>query len=162
MRRLICTFVVRIWLKQVFSWRSSYDYKYECTVLSPLITVSCAHETNTNEPRHDKTNKMSVRPVWSESLLCTHWVAKDPNFLHADSENSDQTGHPRLIWVSPGRRLILLVLSWGGSNQYSHDGTKENNCMNFPALCCFSYHHDLCSRCTRCHQRQPLINPLRK
>ena len=50
------------------------------------------------EPRHDKTNKISVRPVmtqislgirpvWLESSLCAHWVAKDPRFLHADSEN---------------------------------------------------------------------------
>ena len=57
----------------------------------------------TYEPRHDKTNKMSVRPaktqislgnrpVWSESSLCAPWVAKDPMFLHADSEDSDQTG----------------------------------------------------------------------
>ena len=50
-----------------------------------------------DEPRHDKTNKMSVspaktriilgiHPVWSVSSLCAHWVAKDPNFLHADIE----------------------------------------------------------------------------
>ena len=81
-----------------------------------------------NEPRHDKTNKMSVhpakiqirlgiRPVWSESSLCTHWVAKDPRFLHADSEDSGQTGRmPRLIWVFAGRTLTLLVLSCNGSN----------------------------------------------
>ena len=62
-----------------------------------------------NEPPHDKINKMTVRstktqisldicPVWSESLLCTHLIAKDPRFLHADSEDSDQTGWmPRLI-----------------------------------------------------------------
>ena len=61
------------------------------------------------EPRHDKTNKVSVRPaktqislgirpVCSESSLCAQWVAKDPRFLHADSEDSDQTGRmPRLI-----------------------------------------------------------------
>ena len=62
-----------------------------------------------NEPPHDKTNKMTVhpaktqislgiRPVWSESSLCAQWVAKDPSFLRADSEDSDQTGRmPRLI-----------------------------------------------------------------
>ena len=34
----------------------------------------------------------------SESLLCAQWVAKGPRFLHADSEDSDQTGRmPRLI-----------------------------------------------------------------
>ena len=54
---------------------------------------------NMVEPRHDKTNTLSVRPaktqislgirpVWSESSLCAQWVAKDPSFLHADSENS--------------------------------------------------------------------------
>ena len=60
------------------------------------------------EPRHDKTNKMSVRPaktqislgirlVWSESSLCVQWVAKGPSFHHADSEDSDQTG--RTVWA---------------------------------------------------------------
>ena len=58
---------------------------------------------------------LGIRPVWSESSLCTQWVAKDPSFLHADSEDSDQTGRmPRLIWVFAGRTTTLLVLSWGG------------------------------------------------
>ena len=35
---------------------------------------------------------LGIRPVWSESSLCAQWVAKDPSFLHADSEGSDQTG----------------------------------------------------------------------
>ena len=53
------------------------------------------HSKNANEPQHDKTNKVSVRPVktrislgicpvWSESPLCAQWVAKGPRFLHAD------------------------------------------------------------------------------
>ena len=79
------------------------------------------------EPPHDKTNKVSVCPaktqislgicpVWSESLLCAQWVAKDPRFLHADSEYSDQTGRmPRLIWVFTGCTHTLLVLSCCGS-----------------------------------------------
>ena len=47
---------------------------------------------------------LGIRPVWSESSLCAHWVAKDPRFLHVDSEDSDQTGRmPRLIWIFPGR-----------------------------------------------------------
>ena len=79
------------------------------------------------EPRHDKTNKMAVRPaktqislgirpVWSESslpswrklvALATHW---------AHSDDSNQTRRmPRLIWVFAGRTLILLVLSCRGS-----------------------------------------------
>ena len=87
-----------------------------------------------HEPRHDKTNKVSVHPaktlirlgiqsdqshpVWSESSLCAQWVAKAPSFLHADSEDPDQTRRmPRLIWVFAGRTLILLVLSCRGSHK---------------------------------------------
>ena len=59
---------------------------------------------------------LGIRPVWSESSLCTQWVAKDPSFLHAGSEDSDQTGRmPRLIWVFAGHTATLLVLSCRGS-----------------------------------------------
>ena len=80
------------------------------------------NDESANDLPHDKTNRMSVRlakirPDWSESSLCAQWVAKDPSFLHADSEDSDQTGRmPRLICVFNGRKVILLVLSWGSSN----------------------------------------------
>ena len=57
-----------------------------------------------------------IRPIWPESLMCAHCVAKGPSFLHADSEDSEQTGWmPRLIWVFSGCNAILLVLSWGSS-----------------------------------------------
>ena len=60
-----------------------------------------------NEPPPDKTSKMAYapnedsdqaghRPVWSESSLCAHLVAKDPRCCHADSEDSDQMTTP---WV---------------------------------------------------------------
>ena len=74
-----------------------------------------------NGPPHDKTNKMTVRPaktqislgirpVWSESSLCAQWVAQDPSFLHAPSEDSDQTGRmPRLIWVFAGRTYHFVA-----------------------------------------------------
>ena len=77
-----------------------------------------SHEVSTCEPPRDKTNNVAVRPaktqislgirpVWSESSLCAQWEAKGPSFLHADSEDSDQT---RLIWVFAGRTLTSLVL----------------------------------------------------
>ena len=81
------------------------------TILSPNIT---------NEPPHDKTNiwhvrqaktqiNLCIRPVWSESSLCAQWVANDPSFLHADSEDSDQIGRkPSLIWVFSGRTCHLV------------------------------------------------------
>ena len=102
----------------ILPWRLS-DFHVRCHIHEEI------------ESRHDKTNKMTVRPaktqismgirlVWSESSLCAQWVAKDPRFLHADSEDSDQTGQmPRLIWVFAGRTLILLILSCRGSNWFS-------------------------------------------
>ena len=63
---------------------------------------------------------LAIRPVRSESSLCAYWIAKGPSFLHADSENPDQTGRmPRLIRIFAGRtchfvgfvmrRIILSV-----------------------------------------------------
>ena len=81
-----------------------------------------------HEPRHDKSNKISVRPaktqiilgirpVWSESSLCAEWVGKGPSFFHVNNEDSDQTGLGGCPgWaVFAGRTLILLVLSCLGS-----------------------------------------------
>ena len=96
------------------------------------------------EPRHDKTNKLSVRPaktqislgirpVWSESSLsawrklgslATHW---------AHSECSDQSGRrPRLIWVFAGRTVTLLVLSCCGS---FYSPTQSIECTNLIEIC---------------------------
>ena len=49
-----------------------------------------------------------ICPVWSESSLCTQWVAEDPMFL-------DQTGRmPRLVWVFAGRKghYVGFVRMW--------------------------------------------------
>ena len=66
---------------------------------------------------HPAKTQISLASAQSDqSSLCAQWVAKDPNFLHADSEDSDQTGRmPRLIWVFAGHTAILLVLSCRGS-----------------------------------------------
>ena len=80
-----------------------------------------------NEPPHDKTNNVVVRPAKTHISLGTRpvwsvfavrmkkaWVLSYP--LSA-SKDSDKTGRlPRLIWVFAGRTLTLLVLSRGGSN----------------------------------------------
>ena len=54
---------------------------------------------------------LGIRPVWSVSPLCTQWIAKDPSFLHADSEDSDQT----VDLFSFGAHSILSILSWDSS-----------------------------------------------
>ena len=80
-------------------------------VSSPGIKIKVVYKrNNNNNMSHDMTNQqnecapaktqisLGIRPDCSESSLCTQWVAKDPSFLHADSEDSDQTGRmPRLI-----------------------------------------------------------------
>ena len=45
---------------------------------------------------------LGIRPVWSESSLCAQWVAKDPSFLHVDSEDSDETGRMPMANLSLG------------------------------------------------------------
>ena len=63
------------------------------------------------EPPYDKTNKvtvrpvktqisMGIRPVWSESLLCTQWVAKDPSSNLLDKFFHYFRAGPKLIDVT--------------------------------------------------------------
>ena len=63
---------------------------------------------------------LGICPVWPEPSQSTQWIAKGLSFLHADSEDTDQTGRmPRLIWVFAGRTCHFvgfvtrrLILSW--------------------------------------------------
>ena len=60
------------------------------------------HNENKTEPRHDKTNKVSVRPVWSESSLSAWRKLGSLVTQWAHSEDSDQT-----------RRMFRLIcLRW--------------------------------------------------
>ena len=212
MRRLICTFVVRIWHKQVFSWRGSLQVQnstggqprrqicprrchqailnkankqtkttvtirinqqtlynihvslFSCqynslahsyiewfpskkalfgTYLSSLQlvfkcckSITVLHQNvdyifwsfGINEPILGYSKwaaswqkkiqiSLGVCLVWSESSFCAQWVAEDPMFFHANSEDSDQTGRmPGWSESWRGAKVILLVLSWDGSN----------------------------------------------
>ena len=83
-----------------------------------------------NECAPAKTQiSLGLCPVWSESSLCTQWVAKDPSFLHANSEDSDKTERtPRLIWVFAGRThfvgFIMSRLNYHDLD-FSLKGTEE-------------------------------------
>ena len=80
-----------------------------------------------DEPRHDKTNNMTVRPaktqislgirpVWSESSLSAWRNLGSLANYWAHSEDSDQTGRmPRLIWVFADA-LADLSLRWAHSH----------------------------------------------
>ena len=65
------------------------------------------------KPTKSVRDKRRLRSAWAsarsdQSSLCAQWVAKDQRFLHADSEDSDQTG--QMLTAT------LLVLSCRGSN----------------------------------------------
>ena len=85
----------------------------------PLIIIKYSHYLSRlmTKPSSWLSAQQGLRSAWaSESSLYAQWVVKDPSFLHADSEDSDQTRRmPRLIWVFAGRTVILLILTWGGS-----------------------------------------------
>ena len=81
------------------------------TILSPNINKwATTRQNQHNDVRQAKSQIiLCIHTVWSESSLCAQWVANDPSFLHADSEDSDQTGRmPRLIWVFAGRTCHLV------------------------------------------------------
>ena len=116
------------WDRQLWANTADPDQWSGCTLFAIFSCIVYHTQVKhlllpyTYEPRHDKTNKWvctqrRLRSTWAsaqsdQSSLCTQWVAKDTSFLHADSEDSDQTGRmPSLIWVFAGRTLTLLVLS---------------------------------------------------
>ena len=55
-----------------------------------------------------------IHPVWSESSLCAELVAKDPSFLHADSEDwsdwADAQANLSLRWAHS--HFVGFVMSW--------------------------------------------------
>ena len=65
---------------------------------------------------------LGIRPVWSESSLWAQWVAKDPSFLHADSEEcsdwadvqadmSLRWAHSHIVGFVTMRLIYLSILS---------------------------------------------------
>ena len=92
---------------------------------------------------------LGIRPVWSESSLCAQWVAKDPIFLHADSEDSDQTGRiPRRIWVFAGRTrhfvgIVMRWLTWDFANHTGFFCKPLVHCVCLLELFCYCKINDI-------------------
>ena len=82
-----------------------------------------------------------ICPVWSESLLCTQWVARNPSFVHADSKDwSDWTdAQANLCWVHmPFRRfyhalsqILFLFLHENICFGYSLEATQWDTARHF-------------------------------
>ena len=93
-------------MDEIFKWAASGHNQQN----------DCAPSEDSDQPGHPPSliRVFAVGcPGWSESSLCTQWVTEDSNFLHADREDSDQTGGMlRLIWVFAGltRHVICFVM----------------------------------------------------
>ena len=57
--------------------------------------------------RNTHSKHRTIKQNDKSTAILIQWVGKDPNFLHADSEDSDQTES------SLSAQVILLVLSCG-------------------------------------------------
>ena len=70
---------------------------------------------------------LGIRPVRSV-FACVQWIAKEPSFLHADREDSDQTEQmPGLILVSVARtcNFVGFVMSNVFGRKYEQDHVKR-------------------------------------
>ena len=102
-------------MRQKFSTHSLILWKWICTdICISNISISALNpDGHTSRKNRDMSRDVSkptkwrcaqrrLRSAWASAylirvVLCANWVAKDPRFLHADSEDSDQTGRiPRL------------------------------------------------------------------
>ena len=117
------------YVRPVWSESSLYPQWGSVRVAERLALPTSDHEVTGSNPAEGEILPEPKRRFLAQSLSCspfhrlemteillkghktlTHpsikpqWVAKDPSFLHADREDSHQTGRmPRLIWVFAGR-----------------------------------------------------------
>ena len=68
-----------------------------------------------------------LRSAWASaqydlSSLCAQWVAKDPSFVHAESEDSDQTVRMPHCWFC--HEAAQIFLSFSNSQQISTQYSK--------------------------------------
>ena len=98
-------------------WQFGTKWRLVAIIVYCIVDIS----RDMTKPTNWVCAQRRLRSAWAsaesdQSSLCAQWVAMDPSFLHADSEDSDQTGRmPMLIWVFAGRTLTLMVLSCRGS-----------------------------------------------
>ena len=122
------------------------DFQFSGNNIKRQVRIAFEKTHNWATPwQNQQTNMCSQRRLglaWAsaqsdQSSLCAQWVAKDPCFLNADSEDSDQAGQmPRLILVFAGRtchfvgfvtmRLIFALVS--STANFSEDLLEKHEC----------------------------------
>ena len=69
----------------------------------------------TTKPTEWVCAQRRLRSAWAsfqsdQSSLCAQWVAKDPSFLHADNEDSDQTVHAHFVGFVIDDYITVVVV----------------------------------------------------
>ena len=92
----------------IFVYNCILSYMYNRAASRQNQQCGCAPSEDSDQPGHP--------PSLIRVFAVRSRVAKDPSFLHANSEDFDKTGRmSRLIWVFAGRTVTLLVFLWSGS-----------------------------------------------
>ena len=112
-----------VWRFPEGSGRQGRVERYCCNVICGAPTTSEVKGLRWDD---DKTKKMTCVPSEDsdqsdQSSLCAQWVAKDPRFLHADREDSDQTGrtadlglcwaHRSFCWFCQAAALFGILVA---------------------------------------------------
>ena len=88
--------------KRIFITQANSEYTCEPVHSRSLISAFAVNSYRIIELPHDKNNKMS-RPFWSESSLCTQWVAKGLKFSSCSQ---------RILWSDWADAQADLSLRW--------------------------------------------------
>ena len=117
--------------------------------------ASWQNEQLTERPAKAQIN-LGIRPVWSESSLCAQWVAKDPSFLHVDSEDPAKTQINLgicLVWSES-----LLCAQWVAKDRsFLHVGSEDPDQTGWmPRLIWILAGRT--SVCWFCHKAAPMVH----
>ena len=125
MRRLICVFIVRIWQKQIFSWRGSL-WVFHSLAVSWSIHLHINLQNNKVEIVHPHSHEIPKTHVYIYALFQASALGvvialfrtsfiepphdKTNNMTYAPSEDSVQTGRIRVFSVRLKKHWVLSYL----------------------------------------------------
>ena len=126
------------WYKETVVSCSTRPLRYRSSRVKAFVLSCGSHKSRCTTKltkryvRPAKTQiSLGIRPVRSEPSLCALKIAKDPRFLHADSDDSYQTGrmlrltclrwaHRSFCWFVVLRLISIVTMSNGYRQRSSH------------------------------------------
>ena len=141
--------------------RQAVKYReYQSNVILVIWATSWQNQQN------DMCAQQRLWSAWAsaqsdQSSQCAQWVAEDPMFLQADSEDYQTGRMPMLIWVFAGRtcHIVGFVIRWliYSKSIWQFDSLKGKIIYEFEILC--QSKHPLC-RCDNRSENSVLIPQL--